>query len=353
MQALVVSNIESRRTEYFIKAGKEIGIDTRFATYQELEKGLSAYQHLLIKLEPPVYSVSDFSIYQKLCDEYIRLLERLGEIKKAPSTLFLNEPGRLICSLDKAESKSVLTGLAVTPLVSSTISCFDELMELPDKQKRKGLFIKPRYGSGAGGIMALKQHPKTGELAVYTTLLQSGEDFLNTKQIHHLKCKEKIARYADMVLGAGVIVEEWLPKDEYKGEKYDLRVVCQFGKVEHIVVRYSKAPITNLHLNNKAGNFEELATNKTFYNEVEALCLEALKRSGLHYAGIDVLIERDSQKPYIIEINGQGDHIYQDMYKENNIYKEQLLTIHRHEDRHAGSCRKAGYPDALSGYAPV
>ena len=44
---------------------------------------------------------------------------------------------------------------------------------------------------------------------------------------------------------------------------------------------------------------------------------------GLRCAGIDILLERGSLKPRIIEMNAQGDLIYQDIYHENIIYRRQ------------------------------
>ena len=41
-------------------------------------------------------------------------------------------------------------------------------------------------------------------------------------------------------------------------------------------------------------------------------------------AGIDILLEKKNMRPLIIEMNGQGDLIYQDIYGENNIYREQV-----------------------------
>ena len=58
--------------------------------------------------------------------------------------------------------------------------------------------------------------------------------------------------------------------------------------------------------------------------EVERLCLQALACfPGLRSAGVDVLLEKGSLKPRIIEMNGQGDLIYQDIYQDNGIYGHQ------------------------------
>ncbi len=49
----------------------------------------------------------------------------------------------------------------------------------------------------------------------------------------------------------------------------------------------------------------------------------------LKSAGIDILLEKGSLKPRIIEMNGQGDLIYQDIYADNLIYRRQAGIIKR------------------------
>ena len=46
----------------------------------------------------------------------------------------------------------------------------------------------------------------------------------------------------------------------------------------------------------------------------------------LSYAGIDLLVT-PSGKFFVIEVNGQGDAIYQDFYEHNNIYKQQIILL--------------------------
>ncbi len=59
--------------------------------------------------------------------------------------------------------------------------------------------------------------------------------------------------------------------------------------------------------------------------EIRCLCRDAMKLfPGLLSAGIDILLEKGTLRPRIIEINGQGDLIYQDIYAENTIYKQQV-----------------------------
>ena len=38
---------------------------------------------------------------------------------------------------------------------------------------------------------------------------------------------------------------------------------------------------------------------------------------------MDILLEKGSLRPRVIEMNGQGDLIYQDIYDKNKIYRHQ------------------------------
>jgi glutathione synthase/RimK-type ligase-like ATP-grasp enzyme len=327
MKALVVSNEASRRTTYFIKAGEYAGIDTRFITYKELEKDLPAYENVLIKLEPPLYREAGFTAWHTLCMDYCRLLKRIGQLKKKETVRFLNEPEAIINSLDKVKNKEQLAGLRTTPLLSSSVADFDSLVDLLLKERCFNVFVKPRFGSGAGGIMALRHNKKSGAFVAYTTLARNHIFVYNTKRINRLTNPQEIALLVNTIAETGVLIEEWIQKDSIDRKKYDLRVVCQFGNIEYIIARCSKGAITNLHLNNEARLYDDLRLSQSIKEEINELSLRAIKLSGLQYAGIDVLIERDTKLPYLIEVNGQGDHIYQDIYGENKIYKKQLLQL--------------------------
>ena len=99
------------------------------------------------------------------------------------------------------------------------------------------------------------------------------------------------------------------------------------SEIDYIVVRCSKGSITNLHLNNKAHWWNELSLSEEVRQQIYFQCQEAVQSLDLRYAGVDVLIERGTDIPYIIEVNGQGDHVYQDMFAHNSIYTQQIKNI--------------------------
>ncbi len=336
MQIIVVSNSPSKRIEYFVEAGKGLQTEVRFMTYEELFNCLSSLRQAVVKLEPWVSRETDFLKYALLNEEYKAVLQRLDKITLPDDVHFFNPPHALLQALDKKETKQILSAndLSVTPMLAVPHS-FDELLQALSDFGR-GCFLKPRYGSGAGGIMAIRYQPCQKKWVVYTTLQEVDGIIHNTKRIHRLTKEKDILPLAEAVMYTEAILEEWIPKEQLQGENYDLRVVCGEAEVDYVVVRCSKGSITNLHLNNNARLWSELSLPEDVRQRIYLLCRKTVRTLDLQYAGVDVLIERGTDTPYIIEANGQGDHIYQDMYAHNSIYTRQIRTIKKkydHADR--------------------
>lgn len=327
MQIIVVSNSLSKRIEYFVEAGKHLQTEVCFMTYEELFSCLPLLRQAVIKLEPCVSDETNFLKYALLNQAYKETLQRLGEMRLSDDVCFLNTPHALLRALDKKETKQVLMdrGLKVTPMLPSPRS-FDELRELLTGCGR-GCFLKPRYGSGAGGVMAIRYQPNRNKWVVYTTLQQVDGVIHNTKRINRLSTEKEMIPLAEAVMQTEAILEEWIPKEQLQGENYDLRVVCRESEIDYIVVRCSKGSITNLHLNNKAHWWNELSLPEVVRQQIYYQCQEAVQSLDLQYAGVDVLMERGTDIPYIIEVNGQGDHVYQDMFAHNSIYIQQIKNI--------------------------
>ncbi len=329
---IVVSNRPSRRTEYFQKAARELGVEVRFMTYEELDSRWPYVENAVVKLEPCVDTESDYLRYAQVNAAYRLLLRTLGERPLPEGTRFLNSPAALLLAADKLESKRCLqrAGLRATPLVG-TPSSFDELRSQL-ATCRRGCFLKPRYGSGAGGVMAIRYRADSRSWTVYTALQAVDGRVYNTKRIHRLTQEIDIALLAEAVIQTEALLEEWIPKSEWDGLSYDLRAVCRQNKVDYLVPRCSRGVITNLHLNNHAREWADVPLGFDVRQAVVNQSVQAGQTLGLHYAGIDLLVEKDTDTPYIIEVNGQGDHIYQDMFARNLIYTNQLKELSNHAD---------------------
>jgi glutathione synthase/RimK-type ligase-like ATP-grasp enzyme len=330
MHIILLGETDSERTHFFTKAADELGIEFTFLsfphnnTFQDFN--FSVLENCAIKIDPPdIHSIyidelNSFSL------QYSQFLKTLQII---PGVKFLNSPESISLTLDKLRCKNILleNEISTAPIIAG-INSISELNEAMSARHLHSVFIKPRFGSGAAGIIAFRRNIKTGEELMYTTVQIVDGRLCNTRSQRCVRNTEEIEIIVNGILKLGAIVEKWIPKAVARGKAYDLRVVWQFGEMEHAVARLSKGVITNLHLGGEAINVNELnLSNQTRYL-IEELCENAMcKFPELNSAGIDILLEQNTLKPYIIEINGQGDLLYKDIFDENKIYKNQLLYL--------------------------
>lgn len=297
---------------------------------------------------------------------------------------FLNTPKAISEVLDKRLVKKRLNknGIPTTEMLIERVQGFQELLYFMEENRSYSVFLKPVFFSGAAGVTAFRVRPDrdgkrngSGYMKLYTSACIKNGSLFNTKQTVILEEPLKIREFIEALLPMDVMAERWHPKDSFyaagesmsyglKGESrvsspaehpasafntshdlrgesrvsspaahpasafnmsYDLRVVYQFGHAAHIIVRCAKGPVTNLHLNNRAERIEKLELSENQLGEIESLCGKACRPfPGLRMAGVDVMLDRGSKKPRIIEINGQGDLIYQDIFEDNKIYMEQV-----------------------------
>ena len=324
MKVTLIGQPESKRTAYFIKAADALGIDVNLMLHKDVH--FEKLKGTLVKIDPPEYDSYYVDEIDELLKPYKALLQQL---ESTSDITFLNHPKGILQILDKVACKRTLeeAHVPVTPVIAHGVTGYLALKEILRDRKVYSVFIKPVEGSGACGIIAYRYHPMREEAVAYTGLALVDGRLVNTKKIKRLTDEAYIRELCDRVMAVGAIVEAWLPKAQYEGYGYDLRVVHQFGETTYYMPRLSHSPITNLHLNNKALPIDALKLSLETFEEIDALCQRAMGcyEGLLNYAGIDVLLEKNTLKPYIIEMNGQGDLLHQDIYHENSIYTMQLI----------------------------
>lgn len=326
MRKIILAGCENtKRTDFFLKAAKELNIPVSFENILRCEP--EKLENAVVKIDPFVYHDAEIAKMEGLLSQYTNLLNRFAENKKLT---FLNHPVGIQEVLHKVACKEKLMeyGIPTTQMLSSKVTNLEELHQLMINEKEYAVFIKPVQSSGAVGIVAYRFIPVRNKEILYTSAYLEDGQLINTKKLYRIEDKEQIHKLLDKILSMETIIERWYSKADYQGKKYDLRAVWQFGKVDFVVVRQSKGPITNLHLNNQALSIEKLGLPAEKMDEIEELCGMAMQKFPLlHSAGIDIMLERESLRLRIIEINGQGDLLYQDIYNENVIYKNQLLHM--------------------------
>ncbi len=337
-RAALLGSPGSKRAMYLMQAAQRVGIPLSLVQWQDWRECLPEGE-LFLKIDPPDWESCCLTQLDGLAADYREQLKKLSERARKQRITFLNHPSAIAQLLDKRGCKEILrkAGLPVTEQLAGTVSvCGNgQRAEALLRQMRKlgicQVFIKPVWGSGAAGVFAFRWQPARDRMALYTcTLLHPKLGLVNTKRLRRISQPEEIFALLDRLLELDCVVERWYAKADYRGFSYDLRAVVQDERVDFLLARLSQGPITNLHLNNHPLDAADLGLSREIMTSLEELCWKAMGCfPGLRSAGIDILLEKGSLTPRIIEMNGQGDLIYRDIGCENMIYGHQAEMMRR------------------------
>lgn len=335
-QAVLLGSADTKRTDYFRQAAAQAQLPVLFVDWKDLDQCLEQWKaqqpqaEWLLKIDPPLWDSCSLGELEHLTRDYKEKLCRLSQTAQVYPLEFLNHPLAIMQLLDKRECKRRLgqAGLAVTETLEAQDPggwTMEQLLAAMRREKVWQVFIKPVSGSGAAGVSAFRWHPAAGRMALYTcALLHPEYGLVNTKRLRRFSGQEEVLAYLEQILALDCVVERWYAKAEYEGYSYDLRAVVLDGRTEFLLGRLSKGPITNLHLNNHPMAADQLGIPAAVLEEAALLCQRAAGCfPGLRSVGIDVLLEKGSLRPRVIEMNAQGDLMYQDIFHENRIYQRQ------------------------------
>ncbi|MCI8983752.1 MAG: hypothetical protein HFG78_15380 [Hungatella sp.] len=332
-QVILLGTPGTKRTVYLEKAARSLNVTIKLLDWKEGDwRQLLAHRQtggpgeMLLKIDPPVWDSCCLEDLDRLARSYEKDLKALAGLEK--EVVFFNNPLDMARLLDKRQCKRDLegSGIPVTRLLGEEIRDTEHLLEAMERKNMSQVFLKPVQGSGAAGAAAFRYQKKTGHMVLYTCGMEDPNTgrLVNTKRLRRFTNRSQVLSLLERILKLDSIVERWYAKAEYQGFSYDLRAVVQRGQVDFVLARLSRGPITNLHLNNRPLRASNLGLPGPVMEQVEELCLQTASRyRGINSMGLDILLEKGSLRPRIIELNGQGDLIYQDIYSENRIYRHQ------------------------------
>ena len=323
---VLVGAAQGKRTEYFLRAAHSLGCIAEVFSYAEYPMHSRVGDR--VKLDPPPIHESELAYLDKFTDWY---QQALAQIERLEGIRFLNHPSEIWAALDKCATKIRLlqNGVPTPAYYPKGASSYEQLRALMEQEHVYRVFIKPRYGSGAAGVAAFCIQPKNGRELLYTALQLEDGRLFNTKRVVKSSNVTENRLLLDLLLSQQTIVEQWQPKDVLSdGITYDLRAVCQQGELRFLVPRGAHSPITNLHLNDMALDLEQLQISPELAAQIQDCCRQAARCfPGLHTVGLDLLIpprNNGAIRPMVIEVNGQGDLIYKDIFAHNTIYQKQV-----------------------------
>jgi hypothetical protein len=185
---------------------------------------------------------------------FLGLIQVLGTIElmlsRSGATSIGNSPAAVRLCFDKAAVHEVLAAHKVArPERLSDARCYDELKTSMATRGLSQVFVKPRHGSTACGVVALRA--ARGRVVATSTvepvLIEGEWRFFSSFRVRRVTREHDVARILDFVLAEGAVIERWIPKLTIGSEAVDVRVMVLGKQAFHTVARGSTTPITNLH----------------------------------------------------------------------------------------------------------
>lgn len=242
------------------------------------------------------------------------VLSALGAAVGQRDLAMMAHPDDILTMCDKLRCRAHLTAAGIA-LPGALQECRDHaaLHAAMEHNSWSRVFIKPRWGSSGAGIIAYQRSTGTAMTRVCaTTTLRAGvgDRLTLSKRLQHLDDPALIHALIDRVLADGAVVERWIPKLTTAGGPVDLRVVVIAGQPRHRVARVGAGTITNLQLDAKRLEVDQLFadTPRERNERVWDLARQvgaAFPRSW--YLGIDVLLTHGVRHALVGEVNAWGD----------------------------------------------
>ena len=167
-------------------------------------------------------------------------------------------------------------------------------------------YAKLNTGSSASGIVALY---RDDNWTADTSMTVKNGQFYNTRSIRRLRGENEIRPALEFLLQEGLFVQRGIPLAQIDDQNFDVRVVCIYGKPVATIFRLSSAPMTNLHLGGRRGDWASCRSQIPTRIWLDALdsCSNAAECFDSAIAGVDLVFEQNSPNHRILEVNAFGD----------------------------------------------
>lgn len=353
MRCVALANPENRRTTYFREAlQRHLGAPLEVVSWENFLRGQILPQEIdLFRIESPGENHTVERLLIALGAEYRGItcpdidpthgrIQHMGlwfegfrcalekNIPNFPPHTFMNGPEGILAMMDKAEASTrLLAGNIPLPPHHGIIRSYDEFQNLVE-QGHTRLFLKPRYGSSASGVMAWRRSLSHQE--VMTSVELDDSRLFNSLKVRRYTSETQIAQLVDTLGEDGLVCETWVPKATIHGKAFDLRVMAvQNHPPQHIVVRLSNSPMTNLHLGNQRGDVSQIMEHVglPLWNEMLQSTESALTCfPDALYSGFDVLFDVTRKHFFVIEANSFGDLLPNVFYDFLDTYDLEVMS---------------------------
>ena len=249
-----------------------------------------------------------------------------AQLAALPQARVLNAPGDICRMTDKLACQRHLGAHGVPiPDLLGPVQGYEHLQALLHEHQLDRVYLKPRYGSSASGVVAYRRNKAGRQQATTSAALQHGDGaarLFNVKRMARYETTADIAALVDALAAQELYAEAWLNKPRCGDSHYDLRVVTVAGQPAHRVARIGQHMMTNLHLDNRRGDASGLlsATDLAALEQTAALAARAFPAS--HVTGYDLVVRHG--QAHVLEANAFGDLLPGLLWQGADTYATQL-----------------------------
>ena len=259
-------------------------------------------------------------------------MQRLAsQLAASTQARLVNTPADITLMTDKLACQRHLAAHGVpVPSLLGPVHGYDHLQSLMREHDLDRVYLKPRYGSSASGVVAYRRNRVGRQQATSSASLQqvNGEPRLfNLKRISRYESTSEIATLVDALARQQLYAEAWLAKPRTGDSHYDLRVVTIGGQPAHRVARIGAQMMTNLHLDNQRGDATSLLNPADMAALESAATLAASAFPHSAVAGFDLVVRHG--QAHVLEANAFGDLLPGLLWQGQDTYTAQLR--HHHE----------------------
>lgn len=248
------------------------------------------------------------------------------QLADLPQARVLNAPADITLMTDKLACQHHLAAHGVPiPALLGAVESYEHLQSLLHAHDIDRVYLKPRYGSSASGVVAYRRNKAGQQQATTSATLHRTEGItrlMNSKRMARYESEHDIAALVDALAAQELYAEAWLNKPRCGDSHYDLRVVTLAGQPTHRVARIGKQMMTNLHLDNRRGDAAGLlnAADLAALEAASAQAARAFPHS--HVTGYDLVVRQG--QAHVLEANAFGDLLPGLLWQGIDTYTAQL-----------------------------
>lgn len=246
----------------------------------------------------------------------------------APPQL-LNGTAGIRSMVDKFQCQQMLAAHATVPRQLGLVQSLQQFEADWPARDWPHVFIKPRYGSSAAGVIALQRHGDGRLSATSPARLDAQGRLFNHLRPRRYTARAEVGALVDTVARQGAYAECWVHKPRapapHQGH-YDLRVVAHAGRARQRIARLANSPMTNLHLGNARAlpDWLDSATTSALEQQVAAA---AAAFADCRSIGFDLIAGR--RGIHVLEANCFGDLLPGLSYAGQETYDDQAELMCR------------------------